>query len=274
MNIRRLLKPTLGVLACCYLAGASPTVPSQQKEQNDNEQVAVTKNACTSSDRAKFSVKCKARYFLGEAPTVTISIANTSRSPQTVKVAEYQKFSLEMTGLFEDASAQQKKNLVYDGSWDIPKKAATPPLPGEMHVFENLGKREPKFVKLESGESTTLELDLSKTFGSYLGVSKYKLTAKSEDEQKVVKEFEVYFDNEKSVPILAMMLESDDEAERNWAVSNLAQYSRPKLVTLLEQLARSGNEKQRDFAGGILAKLKAGYFGPERGAGNTKQSGQ
>lgn len=265
MNMKRThcLKLSLSFLFFCHLVVASVSIQGQQKEQRNDKQVAVNKNPCTASERAKFSVKCKERYFLGETPSITISIKNTGRSSQTVKEAEHQKFSLEMTGLFENASEQQKKTLVYDGSWDIPKEPIRFPLPGESHIWQSARKREPKFVKLAPSESTTLEMDLAKTFRSFLGVSKYKLAVKSEDGGTVVKEFEVYFDEEKSVAILGKMLasDSDDVSERHWAVFNLAEFSRLKLITLLEDLVKSGNEKQRDFASGILGRIKAGDFG-------------
>jgi len=197
---------------------------------------------------------------LGESPIITISITNTNRSAQTVKEAEYQKISLEMTGIFEDDSNQQTKKLVYDGSWDIPKEPTRAPRPDETTEWLAIQKREPKYISLLSGESTNLELNLAKIFRSYLGVGIYKLTVKSEEGQKVDKEFEVYFDNEKSVPVLAKMLrsESNDVTERNWAVYNLSKFSRTKFVALLEELLKSGTQKQRDFASGSLADLKAG----------------
>jgi hypothetical protein len=265
MNIKTSgwLKSSLSFLFFCNLVGASATLHAQQKAQRDNPRGVAKKTSCTNTDRAKFNITCKDRYFLGETPTITISIMNTSRSAETVKEAEYQKFSLEMTGIFQNDTGSHKKTRVYDGSWDIPKGPIRYPLPGETHEWLAIGKREPKFVKLAPGESTSLELNLGKTF-EWLGVSKYKLTVRSEKSQKVVKEFEVYFDDEKSVAVLAQMLksESDDESERHWAVYHLAKFSRTKFITLLEELIKSGNEKQRDFAGGILAQIRAGHFGP------------
>jgi hypothetical protein len=91
-------------------------------------------------------------------------------------------------------------------------------------------------------------------------VGKYKLTVKSERGQKIVKELEVYFDDEKSVPLLAGMLKSEDDGERNWALINLVHFKRPALVALLEEMVKAGNEKQRDFASGMLTNVKAGWF--------------
>jgi len=233
------------------------TLYGQQREKK-TESSAASKNACR-DEQAKFTVKCKGRYFLGETPTITLSITNTGRSPLRVKAAEHQKFSLEMTGIFSNDSGQYKKTVVWDGSWIIPKSSREAKA-DELVVFGSPGKREPKYVTLAPGESTNLTLELPKTFGSQLGVSKYKLTVKSEDGQTVVKEFEVYFDDEKSVPILAKMLESNDVSERNWAVLNLATFNRSRFVALLEALVKSGNEKQRDFASGMLAQTKAGWF--------------
>lgn len=257
----------------CGLLGSLRPAYAQQKEQKNNGP-HLPKTACANEDRAKFSVRCKDRYFLGEIPSVTISITNTGHSPMNTKEAEYQKFAMERTVSFQSDSEQTKK-LTYDGSWNFPKASAKNPGPGELQIWPAATKREAKYVLLQPGQSTNLELDLAKTFGSYLRVGKYKLIVKSEEGEKVVKEFEVYFDDEKSVPILAKMLasDSDDVTERHWALFNLAQFSRPKLIALLEQLVKTGNEKQRDFASGILARIKAGNFGPDPGL-KTKQSGK
>jgi hypothetical protein len=80
--------------------------------------------------------------------------------------------------------------------------------------------------------------------------------------QKVVKRFEVYFEEGRSVPTLAQLLKSDEAAEQQWAVSALARHDRPKLVTLLEELVKTGSAKHRDFATRTLQDIKAGRFGP------------
>jgi len=223
---------------------------------------AASQEASAKAERGEFSVKSKERYFLGEAPTVTISITNTDRSPQTVKEAEHRKFTFEVTGAFENDARQDKKTLVYDGSWDIPKGPTRFPQPNEMHEWKSPKKREPKYVMLPPGEATELTINLSDTFRSRLGAGKYHLVVKSEDGQRVVKDFEVYFDDEKSVAAMTGMLASDDEGERNWAVINLTQYSRPSLVTQLGELVKTGSEKQRDFANEVLTKLAAGHYDP------------
>jgi hypothetical protein len=70
------------------------------------------------------------------------------------------------------------------------------------------------------------------------------------------------------------MLKSDDVSERVWAVSNLAQFNRTKLVALLEDLVRSANEKQRDFARGILEEIRVGRFRPDPALSMPMQSGE
>ena len=86
------------------------------------------------------------------------------------------------------------------------------------------------------------------------------MTITREDGQKVVKEFEVYFDAEKSGAILGQYLTSKDDAERLWSVANLVKFDRPQLVALLEEMVRSGNESQREFAAHTLAQIRAGTF--------------
>lgn len=259
-----ILRFFLSFLLLAQLADLAAAWPAQRERQLFIKDAGrITARA--EFDPSKFNVECKERFFLGELPTITLSMTNTSRSAQSVKEAEYQKFSLEMTGMFQNDAGQHTKSAVYDGSWDLPKEPVKRQTkPGETILFEEPRKREPKVVKLEPGESTNLTLDLFKTFGGFLGVSRYKLTVKSEDGQKVTKEFEVYFDVEKSVPVLAKMLTSDadDVSERNWAVLHLAKFNRPKLVVLLEELVKSGTERQRDFASGMLAATKSGWFDP------------
>ncbi|MEK6279384.1 MAG: HEAT repeat domain-containing protein [Acidobacteriota bacterium] len=268
-NIKRYSKPTLASLLLLTLVSA---IAAFARQNSMNTQHFKAKENTIFKASLKLEVENKTRYFFGERPTIKIAITNTGRSPHRVKEAEYQKFSIEMTGIFENASEQQKLTRVYDGSLDIPKAPTKPPSPGETHVFEALGKREPKFVKLAPGESTTLELDLSKTFSSYLGVSKYKMIVKSEDGKKVVKEFEVYFDDEKSVAFLAGYLKADNESDRVWAAYRLAEFNRKKLIALLEELVKSGNEEQRNFASGILGRIKAGHFGLDPSLSKTKRN--
>ena len=202
----------------------------------------------------------RVRYFLGETPTITISITNTGRSFQTVKEASHHKFAFHGTGTFANDSEQQRKDAVYDGSWDFPKEPVKAPAPGEAREWLVPRKREPRFVTLSPGQSTELELDLATVFRSHLGVGRYQLTVKREDGQKVVREFEVYFDAVKSVAILGQSLTSNTDDERLWSVANLVKFGRPQLVALLEEMVGSGNESQRKFAAHTLAQIRAGTF--------------
>jgi hypothetical protein len=258
MSTNLLLKPALECLLLAIFISATSASPGQSVAVNAPGLAARDRTAFTTS--SKLAVLNKARYVVGETPNIAIAKTNNSRSPQMVKEAEYENFSLEMTGLFDSDSELKRKTGVYYGRWDLPKESTRSPLPGESHLWLALKMREPTFVKLAPGESTTVELNLAKTFGSYLGVGKYKLTVKSKAGQRIVKEFEVFFDDEKSVPLLAGMLKSDDVGERNWARVNLVQFQRPKLVALLEEMVKAGNEKQREFASESITNLKAGWF--------------
>lgn len=271
---------TLFLFLACTFIGLVPSRSSMQVNQKvDRSSGAAGRNLCWPEKEERFTVKCKARYFFGESPLVTISITNTSRSKRTVKDAEHQKFSFEMTGVFQNGSGQKKETATYDGSWDIPKEPTRAPKPGETYDWLPLRKREPKFVALSRGESTDLELDLSEVFRSYLGVGEYKLMVKSEEGQKVVKEFEVYFDKEKSGAFLTAFIKSGNdldrmladerysyfrrtfstgESSRIWALYRFAEFDKKGLIVLLEELAKSGNEDQRRFANNILSRIKAG----------------
>jgi hypothetical protein len=201
----------------------------------------------------RFTIECKDRYFLGEPPTIKIAITNTGRSRKTVKQAEYRKFDLEMTGLFSEHRRIQKKNVHYDGTWYFPEQPAS----SDVIFWMAPVRIRPKYVRLEPGESTTLSVDLARTFGSDLGVSNYRLKVKSADGQTIVTDFEVYFDEEKTIPILAEMLETGNTT--GWAVYYLKSFNRPRFITLLEELA-ARNEKRRAFATGMLSDIRAGNF--------------
>ena len=272
MRVNNPLKPIQYFLLFCILGGGSAVVLPQKVDRFPG------KSSCTDARTATFEIKCKDRYFFGESPGITISITNTGRKKRTVKEAEHQKFTIEMTGIFANGTGQERKRLDYDGSWDIPKAPTSPPA-GESHIWEALRKREPKFVTLSPAEATTLDLDLSELFRSYLGVGKYKLSVKFDSGPKVVKEFEVYFDD-RSVAFLSRYLRldetfvrdcadrklarvwcelsSDKEHGRTWALYRLAEQDKAKLITILEDLVISGNEDQRTFARGTLNRIKAG----------------
>lgn len=202
-------------------------------------------------ERTRFTVKCQDRYFLGETPAITLSIANTGPSPIRVNELDLQNFTLGVYGVFE-----HNKELAKAIVWSIPKPLSEPK-PIQLVVLRVPGQRGPKYVTLAPEESTDLPMDLAKTLAAKLDTGNYKLTVKFEAGPEIVKEFEVYFDDEKSVPVLAKMLESNDDSARNWAAFSLARFNRPKLVELLEALVKSGNEKQREFARVMLAQIKA-----------------
>ena len=243
MNIERFLKLVVVFVSFCCLVAASPATRAQQKET-----------------RGTLDVRCKSKYFLGETPTITIAITNSGRTPQTVRETSHQKFSFQATGIFEHDSGQQRKDAVYDGTWDLPTQSVKEPAPGEMREWLVPRKREPKLVQLSPGQSTELELNLATVFRSHLGVGKYQITVNPEDGQKVVKAFEVYFDAEKSGAIFAQYLKSNNDAERFWSVATFIKFDKPRLVALLEEVVSAGNESQREFAARALAQIRAGAF--------------
>ena len=124
--------------------------------------VPVSASAATGAQqqetRGNFDVRCRSN-FLGETPTITISMTNTGRSVQTVKEASHQKFAFHATGIFGNDSGQRKKDGVYDGTWDFPKEPVKAAAPGEVREWLLPRKREPRFVQLSPGQSTELELD-------------------------------------------------------------------------------------------------------------------
>jgi len=209
--------------------------------------VSSTVYAQQTDEQARFGVKCKDRYFLGETPTITLSITNTGPARIRVDELDLQNFTLAVYGVFE-----HDKELAKTIEQPIRE-----PKPDQLVVLRVPGQRGPKYISLASEESTDLPMDLAQTFAAKLDSGKYRLTVKFEAGPEIVKEFEVYFDDEKSVPVLAKMLESDDDSARNWAVLSLARCNRPKLVELLEALVKSGNEKQREFASAMLAQIKS-----------------
>ena len=234
----------LTLLLVCLAAGASLV----------NAQTS-SKNACSNSKRAKFTVTCKDRYYLGEPATITLSLNNTGHTLMTVKEFEHQKFTLEVSGVFSNASVVETKKFDYKGSFYIPPATDT----GRVNLWHAPVLLPPKYVTLRPGESTSMTWDLSKS--DTLGAGRYKLIFKSADGHEIVKEFEVYFDNEKSLPLIVKQLESG-LVDRNWAMANLSEFNRPALISSLKALAANGNEKQREFASSTLAQIEMGRFNP------------
>src|SRR5689334_2951273 len=219
---------------------------------------APNKHACSNSKPATFTITCKDRYYLGETPTITLSMSNTGRTLMTVKEFEHQKFTLEVSGVFSNADVVEKKKIDYKGSFYIPPSTNE----GGLISWYAPVLRPPKYVTLQPGKSTTLTLDLSKSFSAELGVGRYKLVFKSQDGHKTVKEFEVYFDNEKSVPLIVKMLQTEGLTGRNAAIYYLSKFNRPVLRKTVEELVATGNEKQREYASSILADIQHGRFNP------------
>ena len=204
--------------------------------------------------RQEFTVLLKDRYFLGENPAVAILITNTGRSPKTVKEAAHQKFSLELKGRFRDSDSDTKK-LEFDGSIYYPPART---INGSTAWFMPT-IRAAEYVTLQPGESTSVHFDLQWRFGQTLDVGKYRLTVKSEKGQRVVKDIEIYFDNEKTMPILEMAMEIDyDHGDRSRAIGHLWQFNRPRFIELLNELAKSSNERQRQFADQMMWEIRVG----------------
>ena len=230
-----------------FLALTEDWLKTGNEKQQQSARYMLAKLKTGGFDSAKLQVQNKDRYFLGEDPNIAILVQIYHSAPLTTKDFEYQKFSIELTGAFGGEPKQETKTCLYTGG---------------------IAQRQSDPDRNYDYEERFLTADLSKCFYSRFSVGKYRLMVKSADGrealkyQEVVREFEIYFDEEKSVYALAHMLKSVDTNERNWAVSNLARHNRNRLVTLLEELIKSGNENQRDFASRILAEIKAGRFGP------------
>ncbi len=220
---------------------------------------ATNKHACSNSKPATFTITCKDRYYLGEAVTITLANNNTGRTLRTVKEFEHQKFSLELTGLSSTGGDVTRKKINYEGSIFIPPSRDE----GGLVSWHAPVVRPPKYVTLRPGESTTLILDLSGSSGAApLQLDRYQLAFKSQDGHKVVKEFEVYFDNEKTVPLMVKVLQTEGLTERNTAIHYLSRFNRPALRRTVEELVATGDEKQRAYASSLLADIKGGRFDP------------
>jgi hypothetical protein len=176
-----------------------------------------------------------------------------------VKEFEHQKFSLELTGLSSSGGDVTRKKINYEGSIFIPPSRDE----GGLVSWHAPVVRPPKYVTLRPGESTTLILDLSGSSGAApLQLDRYQLAFKSQDGHKVVKEFQVYFDNEKTVPLMVKVLQTEGLTERNTAIHYLSRFNRPALRRTVEELVATGDEKQRVYASSLLADIKGGRFDP------------
>lgn len=239
----------LTLLFVCLAAGSSP-VHAQ----------ARSKHACSNSKTATFTITCKDRYYLGEPVTITFANNNTGRTLRTVKEFEHEKFSVALKGFFSESSDLTQKKINYDGSIYIPPSKNEG---GGLISWYAPVVRPPKYVTLRPGESTSFTVDLAGWFSAgLLPLDRYTLVFKSQDGHKLVKEFEVYFDNEKTVPLMVKVLQTGDLTERNTAIHYLSRFARPVLRRTVEELIATGNEEQRVYASSLLADIKGGRFNP------------
>ena len=116
------------------------------------------------AQQKEFAVIGKDRYFLGETPTITIVITNTGRSVKMIKLAEHQRFSLEMEGLFERDRRPENKKTVYDCCWFYP-----PQTDPNITFWYTLVKLPDKYVTLRPGQSSSVTIDLAHQFHSLMG---------------------------------------------------------------------------------------------------------
>jgi hypothetical protein len=219
----------------------------------------TSKHACSNSKPATFTITCKDRYYFGETVTITLSNNNLGRTLMTVKEFEHQKFTLELTGFSSEGSDVEKKKIDYDGSIYIPPARSE----GGITSWFAPVVRPPKYVTLRPGESTTLTLDLAESSSAGpLPLNRYRLVFKSQDGHKIVKEFEVYFDNEKTLPLMVKVLQTQGHSEHNRAIYYLSQFNRPVLRRTAEELVATGDEKKREYARSLLADIEHGNFSP------------
>lgn len=201
----------------------------------------------------KFKIETKQLYYSGETPIIKFKLINESGNEQEVYEAAHRQFSLQGEGIFSngDGNAEIKK-FEYEGSFVAPKTQEEPK-PGERFSRMAPLRRKPTKTKLKTNESTSVEIDLSKAFSTELFYpGKYKITATSlGGELEAVAEFEVYFDEEKSTPILEQKLREDGTG-----FYLLSQYNRIKLITVLEDMQQSSNKELRDRANHFYDSLR------------------
>ena len=209
--------------------------------------------------RGNFDVRCRSTYLLGE--NTNHNHLDDEYRPQRSnrQRSESSKVRLSRHGNIRERLRTTEEAGVYDGTWDFPKEPVKAAAPGEVREWLLPRKREPRFVQLSPGQSTELELDLaavpiaSRRRRIPHDDHSRRWTESGQGIRSVFRRRE-----ERRHPWAA--LKSKDDAERLWSVANLVKFDRPQLVALLEEMVRSGNESQREFAAHTLAQIRAGTF--------------
>ena len=245
------------ILQLLLISGFAPAHPHEYKpyEYKPWEQQLFEKEQRSSVEPI---LDIKKKYFFGEAVIIKILFKNTGTLPVNTKEAECQKITVEMAGAFNNASGLERKQHTYDGSLD-PSTLSRPAETGGVIEWVVPGKREPKYVKLVPGEATVIRFNLGEFFQSDLGLGVYRLIITTETGRKIYVEFEIYYDDVKSDPIIAGALRSQSDS-RYWAIGNMVRTNRQKLVALLNDIVRSGDEKQRIYADETLHKIRSGWY--------------
>lgn len=254
MKSKLYLKLIFSVTVFSILSILLNTIADAQQSdirQSDRQLQSAAKTTNVGKEFLKFDVELKDRFYLGETPIIKLSWTNMDGGQKRVLEAEHRKFHLRGEGIFNNASEYQVKKFDYDGSWLIDGQ---PKSSGDSNIWIAPQRKEATFTILKLGGETNIEADLSKWFSTELFTpGKYKIIAETDDGQEAVKEFEVYFDNEKSTPILEQKLRENGSGSSFYLLS---QYNRLKLITVLEDLQQSNNQELRERATNLFEALK------------------
>lgn len=224
---------------------------NSKRQSNGLDSSVITEeiNADSHDSFLKLSVETKERYYLGEAPIIKFVLTNTG-GEQKVLEAEHWQFQVRGEGIFNNGDGvQEVKDFDYKGSFEFPPTEPKHTKKVLYTGFEFPKRKEPTYVMLKLGETTGVDINLSGKYSTDLFYpGKYKLIATMKgSELKAVAEFEVYFDEEKSTPILEQKLRENGNGS-GMAFHLLREYNRPKLITVLEDMLQADNEMQRKQA--------------------------
>lgn len=241
-----------GVLPLSILFGTKIIAQQKNNQHKDKLTQSSAAEVYDKTDFLPFSIEAKERYYLGEKPLIKLVITNTSGSEQRVLKIEHRKYRVRGEGIFNNGDGvRESKDFNFNGRYLVFKEP--PCLPKQSCDWIDPLHSEPTYMTLKAGETTSVEVDLNNGFSTDLFYpGKYKITAKTEDgEQETAAEFEVYFDEEKSTPILEQKLREDGTG-----FYLLSRYNRVKLITVLEDMRQSNDKESHERANRFFDSLR------------------
>lgn len=199
----------------------------------------------------KFDVELNEVNVLGEKIPIVFLMKNVGGDKQKVKDISRSRINLKIKRTTGEQAPEVFEKLLDGTQGNI---IATKNEDGSLEWV----LVEKDDIVLAKDESTKLKIkDLSDLFGTdkRFGPGDYILTAENGGGQSVERNFKIVIDQEKTIPLLALKMRSEDWGERNWAVQQLINIDRTKAITMLNEMLSSEDKSLKNWAAYYLDVL-------------------